>query len=118
METEPSTPRYPFGPHKLDRQSSPANVLRWVIRNVTEEGGEARFVGFGRTARRTFGKVRRMLPPEYETTLFTYPEGNPEVNRFRAARHEIILTVRHRDAPWPPTRIATLQDPQTIPEQP
>ena len=111
METDPSTPNYPFPPHKLDRQSSPANILRWVIHNVDEEGGEARFVGFGRNDRRLFGKVQAMLPTEYGTTLFTYAENRPGVNRFRAARHEVVLVVRHRDAPWPPTRIATLSEP-------
>ncbi|MFH1330854.1 MAG: hypothetical protein ABIJ48_09430 [Actinomycetota bacterium] len=116
METAPGISRYPFGPHMLDRQSSPANALRWVIRNVTEEGGQASFVGFGRIARRFFGKISRMLPVEYETTVFIYPEGDPHVNRFRAARHEVVLVVRHRDGPWPPTRVATLGGPRRVPE--
>jgi hypothetical protein len=90
--------------------SSKANVLRWVKRSVLEDGGHATFVGFGRIARRTLGKVQAMLPDGYETMLFDY-RSDPESNPFRHSRHEVRLRVTHKDAPWPVQAIHPIYSP-------
>ena len=91
-------PEYPQNTHKLDHTSKKEHVLRWVEDNVAKDGGQATFVGFGRSARRMFGNVQGMLPDEYQTMIQTKYENNS----FRRDRHEVQLRVTHRDAPWPP----------------
>ena len=84
----------------LNKKRNKEQVLRWVQDNVAKDGGQATFVGFGRSARRMFGNVQAMLPDEYATMIF-----KDENNSFRRDRHEVQLRVTHENAPWPPQAI-------------
>ena len=100
MNHQPSQPRYPVAPHKLDRRSRPEQVVKWIIQNIEADGGTSTFVGFGRWAKRLFGKVEAMLPPGYECLLVRYSsDSRLETTKHRLQRHEVRLQVTAQQAP-------------------
>ena len=92
---------YPPTPHLLDHQTSPERAVRLIISKVEAQGGEAVFIGYGRSARRLMDKVCRTLPAGYlgQTVTLDPASGSPAALG-RRARREVRLHVR-RTTPAP-----------------
>lgn len=95
---------YPRGTYRIERAARPDQVVEWIKDRVATDGGKASFVGFGRWARRLFGKAQSLLPAEYQAQLIrpTSIGGRPGQPTWREKRHEWRLIVTHGHDPKPP----------------
>ena len=91
---------YPPTPHLLDHQTPPDKAVRLVIAKVEEQGGEAIFIAYGRSAKRLMNEVCRILPAGYlgQTVTLDTSTGLPGALR-REARKEVHLHVRRVGGP-------------------
>jgi hypothetical protein len=91
---------YPPTPHLLDHQTPPDKAVRLVISKVEEQGGEAIFIAYGRSAKRLMNEVCRTLPADYlgQTVTLNTPTGLPGALRRRTLK-EVHLRVRRVGGP-------------------
>ena len=105
---QPPANPYPPTPHLLDHQTTPERAVRLVISKVEAQGGEAVFIGYGRSARRLMDKVCRTLPAGHLGQTVTFdPASGSQAAQGRKDRREVRLHVRRRTPPAPPSRRPT-----------
>ena len=91
---------YPPTPHLLDHQTPPDRAVRLVISKVEEQGEEAVFIAYGRSAGRLMNKVCRLLPAGYVgQTVILDPASESPAAQGRRARREVRLYVRRVRGP-------------------
>ncbi len=91
---------YPTEPTLLLRDASVTRALRQVLSVAEEQGGQAFFVGMGRTAKRLMGKICEQLPDDYQGQVVGWdPKSDFPSTRYRIGREERRLMVRRKDLP-------------------
>jgi hypothetical protein len=107
---QPPTGPYPPTPHLLDHQTPPDKAVRLVISKVEDQGGEAIFIAYGRSAKRLIGKVCALLPADYQGQTASLDASTclPGALR-RRALWEVHLHVRRVGGP---DRQPRFDDPQ------
>jgi hypothetical protein len=91
---------YPPTPHLLDHQTPPDKAVRLVISKVEEQGGEAIFIAYGRSAGRLMDHVCRTLPAGYlGQNVILDPASETPAAQGRRARREVRLHVRRVGGP-------------------
>lgn len=91
---------YPTEPTLLLRDASVTRALRRVLTVAEQQGGQALFVGMGRTAKRLMGKICQQLPDDYQGQVDGWdPKSDFPSTRYRIGREEWRLKVRRKDLP-------------------
>jgi hypothetical protein len=91
---------YPPTPHLLDHQTPPDKAVHLVISKVEEQGDEAIFIAYGRSAGRLMHEVCRLLPAGYlGQTVILDPASESPAAQERRARREVRLHVRRVGGP-------------------
>lgn len=89
---QPPTSPYRPGPHFIDHQARPEQVLRFVVDKVEAQGGEAVFITHGRTGKRLMGNAVSNLSAEYRVDIITLDTTKKSPN--------VVIRKRRKETRW------------------